>query len=99
MSSVPHELRELLAEIVAEDVKLRPAGSRLVGLCPFHPDRRPSFVVFPQTLRFRCFGCGACGDVVDYLERARGLRFSEAVAYLRRQAGLPERPRSRRYRR
>jgi len=68
--------------ITAEGVELRPSGRRFMGRCPFHRDDRPSLVVYPDTRSFHCFGCGASGDVIDFVRRARNLGFREAVEYL-----------------
>ncbi|MPZ99101.1 MAG: hypothetical protein GEU80_07130 [Dehalococcoidia bacterium] len=65
--------------IAAHGVELRPRGGRLTGRCPFHEDRDPSLVVYPDTRSFHCFGCGASGDVIDFVRRAEGIGFREAV--------------------
>ena len=62
-------------------VELR-SGRRPTGRCPFHEDRTPSFCVYPETASFHCFGCGASGDVIDFVRRAEGLGFREAVQRL-----------------
>ena len=62
-------------------VELR-GGRRPTGRCPFHEDRTPSFCVYPETGSFHCFGCGASGDVIDFVRRAEGLGFREAVQRL-----------------
>jgi len=63
-------------------VELRPAGRRLVGRCPFHRDGRPSLVVYPGNGSYFCFGCGAGGDVIDFVARLHEVGFKEAVAML-----------------
>ena len=63
-------------------VELRQAGSRLVGRCPFHEDRRPSMVVYPGNRSYFCFSCGAGGDVIDFLGRFHRIGFKEAAALL-----------------
>jgi len=63
-------------------VALRRSGTHLVGRCPFHRDTRPSLVVYPDTRSFFCFGCRASGDVIDFVRRACGLSFREAVDQL-----------------
>lgn len=68
--------------IAAHGVALRPTGRRFMGRCPFHSDDRPSFVVYPDTRSYYCFGCGSSGDVIDFIRRARDLGFAQAVAYL-----------------
>lgn len=85
------ELTELkkrvsLGDVASHYVTLRPRGRNLFGCCPFHDDRQPSFVVYPATQRFHCYGCGAQGDVLDFLMRVESLRFPEAVRTLRRFA-------------
>ncbi len=63
-------------------VDLRSAGRRLVGSCPFHRDGRPSLVVYPANQSYFCFGCGAGGDVIDFVARLHGVGFKEAAAML-----------------
>jgi DNA primase len=57
-----------LPAIVSADVKLVRTGSEWKACCPFHADRSPSFTIFSGGQRFHCFGCGASGDVLDYLQ-------------------------------
>jgi DNA primase len=71
-----------LSGLIARDIPLRRSGAYRVGLCPFHSERTPSFYVMPDDRRFRCFGCGATGDAVDYIQRTRGMAFLDAVAQL-----------------
>lgn len=73
--------------IAASGVALRRSGGHLSGPCPFHEDRSPSLHVYPQTRSFYCFGCGAGGDVIDYLRRLEGFGFREALEWL---DGRPE---------
>jgi DNA primase len=58
------------------------SGSRLTGRCPFHDDQNPSLVVYPETRSFYCFGCGASGDVIDFVRRIGGLGFRAALERL-----------------
>jgi hypothetical protein len=69
-----------LPALIAESLLLRREGQLMVGLCPFHGERTPSFTVFAD--HYHCFGCGAHGDVFMWLEHARRMKFSEALAYL-----------------
>lgn len=94
----PEVLQEIrqrvdLVELVAEHVQLRPQGRNLVGRCPFHDDRSPSFSVSPEKQVFYCFGCQASGDAFSFVMRREGLDFAGAVAWLAKRAGvqLPER--------
>lgn len=63
-------------------VKLTPAGKEWKGCCPFHPDKSPSFTVFGDDRRWHCFGCGATGDVLDFVQRAYGVRLLDAIGML-----------------
>lgn len=72
-----------LEEVAARRVPLRPGGSTLLGRCPFHEDRNPSFTVYTGTQTFHCFGCGAHGDVIEFLMRSERLTFQEALRALR----------------
>jgi DNA primase len=72
-----------IEEMIARSgVPLRPAGQRLVGACPFHADDRPSLVVYPHNESYFCFGCGAGGDVIDFVARLHRVGFREAAAML-----------------
>jgi DNA primase len=77
-----------ISAIVKEAVKLRPAGNALLGLCPFHQEKTPSFNVRDQDARFKCFGCGAGGDIFEFVMRLRGISFKEAIAELAERAGV-----------
>lgn len=68
-----------IEDFIAQYVELRASGRNLVGRCPFHEDRDPSFVVFPETRTFHCFGCRAGGDVISFLRFRMNLSFSEAL--------------------
>lgn len=73
-----------LEAVIGSTVKLRPVGSVLMGLCPFHPDRVPSLAVYPQPSdpHWICYGCDKHGDVIDWIQRLRGGSRKEAAAYL-----------------
>jgi DNA primase len=81
-----------VVELVGRFVNLRKAGQNYKGLCPFHGEKTPSFMVNPRKGIFHCFGCGVGGDVFGFLMRQDRLSFPEAVRVLARQAGvaLPE---------
>ena len=68
--------------VVAAGLQLRAIGGRLTGLCPFHGDTRPSLVVYPATQSYYCFGCGAGGDVIDFVARLNKVDFRDAVEML-----------------
>ena len=86
------KLRCDIEQTVSSYVLLKRAGRNLKGLCPFHSEKTPSFVVYPDSQSFYCFGCGAGGDVVTFIRRAENLEYVEAVKYLAERAGmqLPE---------
>jgi hypothetical protein len=69
-----------IACIIGEALRLKRDGNLLIGLCPFHGEKTPSFTIY--TDHFHCFGCGAHGDVFDWLMQAHRMTFAEAVAYL-----------------
>lgn len=71
-----------LASVVEHHVQLRRRSGKLEGLCPFHVERTPSFKIFEKDQRFHCFGCGAHGDVFDFLELQEGLGLREAAERL-----------------
>jgi DNA primase len=80
--------RVSLVDVVSETVSLKRQGSALVGLCPFHGERTPSFNVRPDDNFYHCFGCGASGNVITYVMQIRGLSFPEAVEELAGRAGI-----------
>lgn len=79
-----------IVEVVSEHVELRRQGRNLIGLCPFHQEKTPSFSVHPEGQFFHCFGCGVGGDVFRFVQLREGLDFPEAVRRLARRAGVPE---------
>jgi len=74
--------------VVGDYTTLKRAGDRFKGLCPFHTEKTPSFGVKPGENFFHCFGCGASGDIYDFLMRIEGLEFPEAVEALARRSGF-----------
>ena len=86
-------LQELLsrvdiADVVGRHVELKRGGANLMGLCPFHGEKSPSFSVSPSKQFYYCFGCGASGDAIRFLTEHLGLSFVEAVRDLAQGAGL-----------
>ncbi len=81
-----------IVDLVSRFVNLRKAGANWKGLCPFHAEKTPSFMVNPKKGIFHCFGCGVGGDAFGFLMRQDKLSFPEAVRALAKQAGiaLPE---------
>ena len=86
-------LQELLSrvdivDVVGRHVVLKRGGANLMGLCPFHGEKSPSFSVSPAKQFYYCFGCGASGDAIRFLTEHLGLSFVEAVRDLAQGAGL-----------
>jgi len=78
----------VLSSVIKKAVQLKGNGPKFLGLCPFHEEKTPSFNVNDKLGRFKCFGCGASGDVFEFIMRLRGLSFREAVEDASRSAGL-----------
>jgi DNA primase len=81
--------RNEIEEVIGQFVQLKRAGSNIVGLCPFHNEKTPSFTVFPGTKSFYCFGCGSGGDVVSFVMKTQNMSYPEAIEYLAKRAGIP----------
>ena len=77
-----------MERIVSGYLPLKKTGRYLVGLCPFHSEKSPSFYVYPQNQSFYCFGCGAGGDVITFIRRIENLEYMEAVKLLADRCGL-----------
>ncbi|GAB2703233.1 DNA primase [Paenibacillus thermoaerophilus] len=77
-----------VAEVVGRYVRLSKHGKNLKGLCPFHSEKSPSFNVNPELQVFKCFGCGAGGNVITFLRDIEGLTFVEAVRRLAEEAKI-----------
>jgi len=77
-----------IVKIVGDYVQLRKAGANMMGLCPFHQEKTPSFAVHPGKQIFHCFGCGAGGDVFKFLMMVESLTFPEALERLADKAGI-----------
>lgn len=71
-----------IPQIAARLVPLRQSGQEWIARCPFHNDRTPSFTIYDGGRRFKCFGCGAGGDVLDFVQRAYGLSLPDAARIL-----------------
>jgi DNA primase len=77
-----------IVEVISAHTDLRRQGARMVGLCPFHEERTPSFSVDPQEKLYHCFGCGVGGDVIKFVEEKEGLGFAETVELLADRYGV-----------
>lgn len=80
--------RSNLEELASAYTNLKRRGRTLVGLCPFHNEKTPSFTVYPEDNSFYCFGCGAGGDIITFVEKIENLDYMEAVRFLAQRAGL-----------
>lgn len=77
-----------IESVISPYVNLRRRGKNLVGLCPFHNEKTPSFTVYPENGSFYCFGCGVGGDVITFVRRMENLDYMEAVKQLADRAGM-----------
>jgi DNA primase len=97
-NELPARIKEQadITQIIGECVDLKRAGVRFLGRCPFHNEKTPSFSVHPGQQFFHCFGCGASGDVFEFLMRFHNLDFPAAMKEVARRYNieLPERPQS-----
>lgn len=80
--------RNRLEDVIGAYVTLKRSGKSLTGLCPFHNEKTPSFSVSPTKQFYYCFGCGASGDVFDFVMQYERLDFVEAVKRLAERAGI-----------
>ena len=93
MAIVEEDLERLratvsISDVVQQYVALRRVGRNWVGLCPFHAERTPSFNVREETGRYKCFGCGAAGDVFTFVQEIEHVDFVTAVEQLAAKAGI-----------
>lgn len=86
--------RIAIEDVVGEKVRLSRAGRNLKGLCPFHGEKTPSFVVYPKDGSYHCFGCGENGDIFGFLMKTEGLDFRGALEKLARKTGVELKPRN-----
>lgn len=77
-----------IVDLVSSRVQLKRTGKTYIGLCPFHDDKRPSFSVMPESGRYKCWSCGASGDVFNWVMETQKVEFPEALRVLAAQAGV-----------
>ena len=77
-----------ISDTVSSYVNLKRRGRNLVGLCPFHSEKTPSFNLYPENGSFYCFGCGVGGDVITFIMKIENLDYIEAVKFLAQRAVL-----------
>ncbi len=81
-----------IVELVNGYVPLKKAGRNFKALCPFHQEKTPSFIVFPESQHYHCFGCGASGDAFTFVMQTENVEFPEALRQLARRVGVVLRP-------
>lgn len=82
------KMRSDITDIVSSYVSLKRRGRNMVGLCPFHSEKTPSFNIYPENGSFFCFGCGVGGDVITFIMKIENLDYIEAVKFLATRAGM-----------
>lgn len=80
--------RNDIVDVVSQYVTLKRAGSNMLGLCPFHSEKTPSFTVFAARQGYYCFGCGAGGDVITFIRQIENLEYVPALEFLAKRAGI-----------
>lgn len=92
--AIPEEIineikyRNDIETVMAPYISLKRRGKNLVGLCPFHNEKTPSFTVYPENGSFYCFGCGVGGDVFSFVRQIENLDYIEAVKLLAERSGV-----------
>lgn len=77
-----------IVQIIEKYVPLKQAGKNYSGLCPFHHEKTPSFIVSPDIQRYKCFGCGESGDMFNFIQKIENLDFPETLQKLAKDAGV-----------
>lgn len=78
-----------IVDVVEDFVNLKRRGSNMIGLCPFHDEKTPSFTVSPAKNLCKCFGCGKGGNPVNFIMEHEGLSYPEALRYLAKKYNIP----------
>ena len=77
-----------IVDVIGEFVSLRKAGSSYIGICPFHSDSHPSMTVSPSRQIYKCFVCGAGGDVIQFIQEHENMSFAEAITWCAKKTGI-----------
>ncbi|MCD6450266.1 MAG: DNA primase, partial [Thermotogaceae bacterium] len=77
-----------IVDVISEYINLEKVGQYYRALCPFHTETRPSFYVSPKLQRYKCFGCGASGDVIRFVQEMENISFYEALEKMAKKAGI-----------
>ncbi len=80
--------RNDMTDVASSYVSLNRRGRNMVGLCPFHGEKTPSFNIYPENGSFYCFGCGVGGDVITFIMKIENLDYIDAVKFLAQRAGM-----------
>lgn len=93
MTSSNNQIEEIknrldIVNVIGKYVNLKQAGKNYVGLCPFHKEKTPSFVVSPDLQRYKCFGCLESGDIFNFIQKIENIDFPEALEKLAKEAGV-----------
>lgn len=78
----------ILFDIIKDEIELKAQGNYYVSKCPFHNEKTPSFKLKKTDTRFKCFGCGASGDVIDFIVKHKSIGFQDAVRYVAQKANF-----------
>ena len=81
-----------IADVIGEFVTLKKSGVNLVGICPFHPDTKPSMSVSRRKQMYNCFVCGHKGDVISFVQEHEHMSFPEALSFLAKRVGIDYQP-------
>ena len=82
------KMRSDITDVISSYVSLKKRGRNMIGLCPFHSEKTPSFNIYPENGSFYCFGCGVGGDVITFIMKIENLDYIEAVKFLAMRAGM-----------
>lgn len=77
-----------IVDVISKYVQLKQAGKNFIGICPFHTEKTPSFVVSPEIQRYKCFGCGETGDIFNFIQKIENIDFPETLEKLAKEAGV-----------
>lgn len=82
------KMRNDITDVASTYMNLKRRGRNMVGLCPFHGEKTPSFNIYTENNSFYCFGCGAGGDVITFIMKIENLDYIEAVRFLAQRSGM-----------
>src|SRR3989344_3784081 len=77
-----------IVDVIAGYISVKKSGKNYKAVCPFHSEDTPSFMISPEIQRYKCFGCGASGDVFNFVQEMEGIEFVDALERLAEKAGV-----------